>query len=574
MDDLKLFLKEYLIEHGFEKASENIGLYLFFLTILITSIIPTVYNYTKKILKFFKQKKAIKDLHPFYLPNEVKAATDFYINTKCQNVPPSDVEELISNHAVAVQDKLLSFFLKKVFTFKINNDNRFYFVLSDSGMGKTTFLINLFIKYSNKNKNDFKIKLFPLGYKNIDSEIKRISTDEKRQTILLLDAFDEDVRASQDCKQRLNDIVNLVWDFRFVVITSRTQFFTNEDVQLSKTNIMKFGGDKGFHSFQKIYISPFDNKDINKYLKRKFSILKYKKRRKGYKIVTNCQNLMVRPMLLSYIEDLLSSNSKIKNASQSYEALINKWIEREANRLDKDRQYSFKKELRKFSNQLAVDIYKNREKRGGLYITSEEMLIFAKRNKISLKDIEMKSRSLLNRHSSGYYKFAHRSILEYLIAKRLIENKNSIKRVDFKVYDQAYKFYLEIFWNNVKGMKIKDWTDLSHKLLDKIENIPNLKNLKYIELKNNSITDISPLSSCKALIGLDISHNKVLDLSALKDLQNLQFLFLRGNKITDISVIKELKNLRQVDLTSNPLNEEYIESLRHELTETDIIYRK
>lgn len=574
MEEIKLYLEKYFLEIGYKHISENIGLYLGLFTVFVTTLVPVIVKLIKIIFKYFRQRKAVKDLHPFYLPNEVRAATNFFIKTRCQNVTPADCEELDDNHAFTVQSYLMPFFLKSAFKFKKGKDNRFYFVLSDSGMGKTTFLINLFIKYSNKIKKSYKIKLFPLGYKGVDSEIENIKIEDRRNTILLLDAFDEDLKASNDYKKRLDELVNLVWDFRIVVITCRTQFFASDKDEPSDTSVMKFGGEKGFLSFRKIYISPFSDNDIKKYLKKKFSILKFKKRKKGFEIVRNCPNLMVRPMLLSYIEDLLTYKFKIRNASQSYEALIEKWIEREAQRIERERRDNFKIELRKFSDELALDIYKKREQRGGLFITSNELQNLSERNKINLNSIEMKSRSLLNRHSTGYYKFSHRSILEYILARRIYTDKSSLGNIDIKTFDQAYKFYLEILWNNIEINRRDLSLDLSHRLLYKVMAISGFSNLKLIELNNNYISDISILKSCKYVQALRLDNNYIIDISCLKELKELKILHLRGNKISDISSLFELENLTELDLTSNPISDEQVELLKSKLPHTEIVFRK
>jgi hypothetical protein len=96
------------------------------------------------------------------------------------------------------------------------------------------------------------------------------------------------------------------------------------------------------------------------------------------------------------------------------------------------------------------------------------MQSFAKRKNINLSTIEMKSRSLLNRHSTGYFKFSHRSILEYFLAIKLLENKAALGEFDIKAFDQAYKFYLEMFWDQIRLNKKEEALNLSHKMLLKL----------------------------------------------------------------------------------------------------------
>lgn len=572
MEELKQLLFNYFQTHDYLFLANNIGLLMFLVPVIITSLIPITVKVGMLLVRFIKQKKAIKDLHPFFLPSEIKTATSFYIDTNCQNIPPSDFEELQLSHAFAVQEKLMPFFLNKAFKFKNKPESRFYFILSDSGMGKTTFLINLYVKYSNKLNKQFKVKLLPLGSRKIDEEIKAIDLDSKRNTILLLDAFDEDIKASRNYKKRLNEIVNLVWDFRIVIVTSRTQFFDNDISEPNETGLLKFGGSKGFMTFQKIYISPFSDKDIKKYLRKKFSILRVNKRKKGFDIVKNCPNLMVRPMLLSYIEDLLNTKNKIKNASQSYEALIEKWIEREVQRVGLEKQTNFKINLRKFSNELAVNIYKHRKERDGLHISSNEILAFAKLKNINLSLMEMKSRSLLNRHSNGLYKFSHRSILEYLLAIKLLENKTALGEFDIQAFDQAYKFYLEMFWDQIRQNNLES-LDLSHKMLYELKAMPELNKVRFLELNNNYIEKIDAIKNYHSIEGLQLNHNEVSNIEPLKYLINLQYLYLSGNKISDIKPLYDLKKLQQIELTGNPITSSQLEEFKNKFPNTNVIFR-
>src|SRR5690606_20307284 len=83
-----------------------------------------------------------------------------------------------------------------------------------------------------------------------------------------------------------------------------------------------------------------------------------------------------------------------------------------------------KDELLIFSKEIAKNIYDNRLVRNGLYIPLDDIDSFAKKNGIKLDNLEMRSRSLLNRDGDGRYKFSHRSILEYFIALELIDGHN------------------------------------------------------------------------------------------------------------------------------------------------------
>ncbi len=73
---------------------------------------------------------------------------------------------------------------------------------------------------------------------------------------------------------------------------------------------MRFGGDGGERVFRKLCLSPFDDKDIESYLNKRFTWYQKEKKRRTWQIVQHSPNLMIlRPMLLSHIEDLLPRES-------------------------------------------------------------------------------------------------------------------------------------------------------------------------------------------------------------------------------------------------------------------------
>lgn len=402
----------------------------------------------------WQQRRLLKDLFPFYTAQEIQRATEYYVETKCQNVAPSREEELRSSRPFSAKERIIPFFLKEAFK-PLKDDCQFYIVLADSGMGKTTFLINLYLRYIDQFFTplftpQYQIKLFPLAFPEIDKKIEAIPDDVKRQTILLLDAFDEDLQAVQDYKARLRDLIQKVLYFREVVITCRTQFFPSEVEEPGQSGILRFGPEGGDRVFHKFYISPFDDKDIRTYLRKRFGWWRWRKKRKARQIVTSCPNLMVRPMLLSHIEDLLQREQSYTATYQVYEELIHRWIEREAQKVRPDRRKRYVEELFRFSREIAVDIYHHREERkGSLLIPGEAIKPFAENHGINLEDMEMKARSLLNRNAPGDYKFSHKSILEYFLAEEALFNTTFRKELDFESMNQAAVFFDEMIWEKL-----------------------------------------------------------------------------------------------------------------------------
>ncbi|MCP5103752.1 MAG: hypothetical protein GY950_10260, partial [bacterium] len=270
----------------------------------IAGLITAIYgclHFAGKGLKWlyhlFNKARLYHRLKPYFTKDEILRAIENYIPTQCQNVDPSTAAEPSRVHAFAAREKLIPFFIRKVFREK--KEEKFYLVLADSGMGKTTFLINLFLKYMRKRFKKYHLLLLPLGHPKADERIEAIK--DKTDTILLLDAFDENIEAAKNYKERMQAIIDKTLDFQTIIITSRTQFFPSDPNIPEETGLYKFGGDKGEHRFYRLYLSPFNEKEVNRFLRQKYPFYLWWKRSKARTIVEKSPDLMVRPMLLANI---------------------------------------------------------------------------------------------------------------------------------------------------------------------------------------------------------------------------------------------------------------------------------
>ena len=184
-----------------------------------------------------------------------------------------------------------------------------------------------------------------------------------------------------------------------------------------------------------------------KFLNKKFGrfpLLNREKKKDAQKIVfEQSPNLMMRPMLLAYIDDLLMASNKYKYVFQVYEQLILRWIAREANSIESNPD-QFNDNMYRFSQFSAIEIYykfKDRVKGGnGLTLELDEIEKIAEKYSIVLNSLQMQSKSLLNRNSIGQYKFSHKSILEYFLAKEIMTNSDFASKFDYSSFDQCRKF--------------------------------------------------------------------------------------------------------------------------------------
>ncbi len=445
-----------------------------------------------------------ENLRPYFSTSDVDRATRYYIQTKFQNVSPLADDEPGKSHLASAKELLMPMFLNKAFKNKIDN-TKYYLILADAGMGKTTFLINLFLSYTSRplrnlfgvNENQG-MRLFPLGSPDIWHDIKEIKN--KRDTILLLDAFDEDVKAVDDYAARMKEILELTKEFREIVITCRTQFFPSDKEIPDDTGYTTFGGEQETYKFQRVYLSVFDETDIKKYLKKRFSFFQSSKRKKAFEIVEKSPNLVMRPMLLSYINDFVGADQTFTYSYEIYEVLIDKWIERESKKHGIRKKYGSEEKYRElllnFSQTLAVNLYEKRGERSGYFITKNDFIKGSEGLQITdvdsyeMTETEVRSRSLLNRDAEGKYKFSHKSIFEYFLVKELIQNNNFFSIFDFEGMSAAEKFldeFVELF-RRLKGTYAisRDSVTLqSHFIaLDQLT-IKNLSEVKVISIEQS-----------------------------------------------------------------------------------------
>lgn len=224
-----------------------------------------------------------------------------------------------------------------------NSARKRYLVLASTGMGKTAFLKNLFLKwksnyfrYSKKN-----IKIFSLaGNINeldiIDFLANENKGEDAKNTILLLDALDENLEAvheqygSKNTKQkevgkpfqiRLEEATNR---FYKVVVTARRQFFVNQDGEWNKEKI-KGLDNQNFKDYSKIEICRFDEKKREKFLNKKYGRFGRDNDIDAFineKINQNAKDIYspwTRPLILSLLDTLFNpSISGIKISIDIY----------------------------------------------------------------------------------------------------------------------------------------------------------------------------------------------------------------------------------------------------------------
>jgi hypothetical protein len=377
----------------------------------------------------------------------------YYIPPFCQSMDPAGGEESRLIHPV--QNKLFTT-LDNVLD--PSSKERYHFLLADSGMGKTSALINYYVRHLRRWRKGYKLAVVPLGIPDADDKIKAI--EDKPNTVLFLDALDEDTLAMVDHVERLRMLLKDTREFPRLLVTCRTQFFNKDEEIPSETGVLKIfdrpAGESAGYRFIKIYLTPFSDKQVTKYLRAKYPLWRWRKRRKAQVIVKKIPQLTARPMLLSHIDSLLNSKRHFLYSYELYEEMVKGWIEREKGFVEESEQ------LRHFSEQLAVDFHINRRERGGEFVAKEMIKQLAKKWGVTINEDKLSGRGLLNRDAIGNFKFAHRSIMEYLfvenfrkVAGNLALNTNSLQFMEWT--DQMKTF----FWEMLESGYIYSFEEIS-----------------------------------------------------------------------------------------------------------------
>lgn len=553
---------------------------IFMLFLLIMSILSyyKMFVFTKEVIrKLFGDNytKLLRNLHPYYSKTDIETKTHYYIPLyKQNNIPAINKIQGIKGNAIS-KEKIIPFFLKKLLS-KDKNVHKYYLVLADSGMGKTTFLINLYLKY---NKSWYwyspfrlfkpNIKLFPLGHPNIFEDISKVKN--KKNTILLLDAFDEDVAAIQNYNNRLNTILLKVNSFQKVIITCQTQLLLS-DGELSKNSPYLSVGEKGEYQLQKYYISPFDKKDIRKYLRKRFFILRFFKRQKARKIVEKSPMLAIRPVVLDYIEDLIGSKKNFSFSFEVYETIIARWIPKEFNRfivcgLSIKKSIYLSKSLNVFCQAFAIYLYQNRANNNSYsHLVSKNkydqtspfyhLQVLEENEKF--QETMTATKSLINRNKTGYYNFLHKSILEYFLAKSFFNKPSFFNQFDFKGLATCKRFTKEMFFKklqegNTRGMLLLKGENKKVFLQSKKINSNSIDRIVYLEI--DSIENIyaymellSLFTSLKTLVIKDHKKLKILhQLYIANYIHTINFKQLEQQKqLGPIKQAEQLENLQEL----------------------------
>lgn len=373
----------------------------------------------------FRERKAKRQLasklsNSLFDKDTIQLSTANYVRTKCTSSDPSLCDE-VGNFDVHETEDLFN---------KLDNfidestRGRFFLILADSGMGKTTFLLNYYVYNMCKSvKLRYKVEVIPLAHRDADQYISSISCAE--DVVLVLDGFDEDLKAIEDQHTRFKELIDICRNFKCVVMTTRTQFFYCDDDLPNNTGILNIGpralGVKPEAGIVKTYLAPFDDHDIRTFISKYYKFKSSTAKKIAYEISNKIAYLSARPLLLTYIPEIVGTGKEITGIVDLYNIMIDGWIQREAGEFEKEI-------LEEFLNSLAIRLYCD-EEHPAFKIHYVQIRDLLQQSTTPLSWNRVTGRSLLNRDSEGFYKFAHRSIMEFLVVKQLLQGNEKCFRI-------------------------------------------------------------------------------------------------------------------------------------------------
>jgi uncharacterized protein YjbI with pentapeptide repeats len=341
-------------------------------------------------------------------------ATSIYIRPDCQRADPSGNDD--SAKGLTQRWPLFS----EIDEILETGRDSYLILLADTGMGKTSFVINYY-KYHHETRKRYRFDLvvLPLGKGRglVDTYLANISEKSKHNTVVFLDAFDEDSDAIADHRGRLCELVKLCAGYRAIVVTCRTQFFPNDAaIPIDSGTVRGFtppGSTKG-SNYTRRYLSSLSDAQVKECLKKKFPARRQEQHRMlAEEIVKKIPELMARPMILANVEDLVGKDRKFDHLFQIYEEIVKSWLDREtAKSLI---QETDRCQLEVFCERLALDLHP-----AGAYPGKDLEKLAQEQYGIPLKGWQLRGRSLLTRDADGNYKFSHKSFLEFLVARRIV----------------------------------------------------------------------------------------------------------------------------------------------------------
>ena len=401
----------------------------------------------------------------------------YYVEPKCQHHNPADYHEdeaAISYVKTPAFTTINDFLNREV---AMRDGRTQLFILADAGMGKTSLLVMLKLTHL--------LAFWPSGY---DCLLLKLGPDtleavrkheNKANTVLLLDALDEDPTAWGHIEQRLIELLHETTNFRRVLISCRTQFFP-------ETGADPFGSPGrvtvGGFICPMLFLSLFDDRQVREYLSKRFpdpwhyelTGRRHTSWSDAEQLLTSMRSLRFRPLLLAYIDNLLEANRPQWDEYAIYEALTETWLLREVSKLAKQGIKLTKEDL--WTSCTAVAVYLQSLGKRTLSQAELRDLVVGLPSIAHIEQFDFGGRSLMNRTSNHEYRFSHYSTQEFLVIHAIAESQLAAAR--------------GICPASTQGLKLRATTqmlDFVRCRVDKVDMSQLLKRLDWSDIKPSQL---------------------------------------------------------------------------------------
>lgn len=386
------------------------------------------------------------------------------------DLPPIFIEPNLQPNNPANDQGAPGLFLEKAFTLlkkfidesKIGGlGKKYLFLLADAGMGKSSLLAMFKLGHLNSFlEPKYDCLTIKLGPETLES-VKTV--EEQGNTVLLLDALDEDPEAVGRIKERIEDLLKATQGFYRVIITCRNQFLPLGESEIFPTqDRIKISG----FTSSVYYLSPFSDAQVEAYVKKRFpkKWFGWFQKDESHEIVSKLIRVMgdlsCRPLLLSYLDDLMDEPELDSDPGiyAVYKTIVMKWLDREKAKRDADTDKLL---------MACIYIAWHMDKTGSRTVSKRDIaeLVHEHEEIRELSFASIGGTSLLNKNTDDELLFAHRSFLEFLLVFSL---EKGFKGSWITLSDMIARFVFEqkelpdMSEINLKGVQLDGLVNVDH----------------------------------------------------------------------------------------------------------------
>lgn len=401
----------------------------------------------------------------------ITCALNNYIPTRFQNTPPYAASG--RNRPVKTRD------LAKAVDLVLEHDSgpRYLLVLAESGAGKTSFVLNYYLRNFNRPQNRrHRIHIVPMGLENADDMI--LSRPEQQKTVLFLDGLNEDVSAFENPGHRLAGLIEAAGKYRKVIITCHLNFLAQNRSAPSRKGFVTIpatgeNSDRYFE-LKRVYLAPPDIGFAKKIIHWDLPAWKTTAGKEIVSYIEKHPAVGFTPLILTYLNDIYKKETVGDSRNSVYQAIVESGIQKEKNWNDKTG-------LRQLLDAMAVRIYGSRGRYRQEIMSRENLEKTAGSCGVALKRFNSDCRSLIIEKPSGAVTFSHRSLLEFLFVRQVLAgNRHCFQSL---LSDNMKLFLFE-------ALRHHTGTDLSHEF-QWLSRFP----LKAIGIRDPESGQSSPSSS-------------------------------------------------------------------------------